>query len=65
MTEDQRQDVIAWLEDQPDPMALHALALIDYAEARENTVLGMCMARRPHAEIRDYLLTGVIPAVTE
>lgn len=65
MTEDQKQDVIAWLEDQPDPMALHALALIDYAETRGDTALGMCMARRPHAEIRDYLMTGVIPAVPE
>lgn len=51
-----KQDVFDWLEDQDAPQAEAALSLIEAIEARENTVIGMCLARRPHTEIRDYLL---------
>lgn len=62
MTEDEKQDAIAWLEDAAHPEGGHAseaklaLQMIQDAEDRENRVLGMCMARQPHDEIRDYLL---------
>ena len=60
MTEDDKQDALAWLERwvELDQNAQLVLDLIEEYETRENTAIGMLTARLPHAEIRDYLLTG-------
>ncbi len=62
MTLDEKQDALDWLQDQEAPEADTALEIIDSAETRENTVLGMLMARRPHSEIRDYILGEQVTA---
>lgn len=58
------QDALAWLEmvtsgEVQIPEAARLGDMIRAFESRENTVLGMLMARRPAAEIRDYLLTDI------
>lgn len=64
---DAKQDVIAWLEEYREGcesrsrdtnahFAARALTLIEQYDSREATALGMLMAQRPHAEIRDFLL---------
>lgn len=65
MTEDEKQDAIGWLEvvasdtgHRGDVEAKNVLIMLRAAETRENTVLGMCLAQRPHTEIRDYLLAA-------
>ncbi len=66
MNYDEKLDALSWLEEAASPEAGNAqarnvLALIKAAESRENTVLGMLMARRPHSEIRDYILAATAP----
>lgn len=61
MIEDEKQDALAWLFDRAGNGAAEArkvLELLGAYETRENTVLGMCLAQRPHTEIRDYLLAA-------
>lgn len=69
MTEDEKLDALDWLEQAArlnvSPEAAHIVEMLRAAETRENTVLGMCMAQRPHAEIRDCIMSGALAAVSE
>ncbi len=61
MEMDAKLDALDWLETAAMPeagvvQAQNLLVLVRAAETRESTVLGMLMARRPYAEIRDYIL---------
>jgi hypothetical protein len=53
----EQDDLLQWLHEHESAPAARVLEWLDQYESRENTVLGMCMARRPHEEIRDFLMS--------